>query len=294
MDIDEKDRELQRDIEDTRLESSLMAYLSLISNIALLDAGEVDRLILLYRDLGQPEELRQNAREKLILANTRLVVSIAKQYYSQGIHLMDLISEGTIGLMVALDKYEPEKGFRLSTYATWWIRQRILRYIINNQSLIRVPEHIIDKINRLKHAAAKFRAANYREPDLAELAEATGFTKEDVERYTSSIPSILSIENSATRDDDDKILRLQDKLGDGEKIIQRVMEEKLVSQMLSLLDDKERIVVTKRFGIRKDGYTDEPSTLEALAIELGVSRERIRQIEATAIKKIKRAFFRRQ
>ncbi len=293
MDINEKDRELLRDIEDTRLESSLMAYLSLISNIALLDPEEVDRLIHVYRNPLLPEEVRQSAREKLILANTRLVVSIAKQYYSVGVHLMDLISEGTIGLMVALDKFEPTKGFRLSTYATWWIRQRILRYIINNQSLIRVPEHIIDKINKLNHAAADFRAAHQRDPDLADLAAATGFTKEDVERYTASIPSILSIEDNSS-DDEDKHLSLQEKVGDGEKIIQQVLEHKLVRQMIKMLDDKECLVITRRYGIREDGITDEPSTLEELAQELGVSRERVRQIEVTALKKIKRNFIKRK
>jgi RNA polymerase sigma factor (sigma-70 family) len=293
MDIDEKDRELLRDIEDTRLESSLMAYLSLISNIALLDPEEVDRLIHIYRNASLPEETRQSAREKLILANTRLVVSIAKQYYSVGVHLMDLISEGTIGLMVALDKFEPAKGFRLSTYATWWIRQRILRYIINNQSLIRVPEHIIDKINKLNHATAEFRAVHQRDPDLAELAAATGFTKEDVERYTASIPNILSIEDNSS-EDDDKQLSLQEKIGDGERIIQQVLEQKLVKQMLNMLDDKECLVITRRYGIREDGITDEPSTLEELAQELGVSRERVRQIEVTALKKIKRNFIKRK
>lgn len=293
MDINEKDRELLRDIEDTRLESSLMAYLSLISNIALLDPDEVDRLIHVYRNPLLPEEARQSAREKLILANTRLVVSIAKQYYSVGVHLMDLISEGTIGLMVALDKFDPTKGFRLSTYATWWIRQRILRYIINNQSLIRVPEHIIDKINKLNHAAADFRSAHQRDPDLSELAKATGFTKEDVERYTASIPSILSIEDNSS-EEDDKQLSLQEKLGDGDKIIQQVQEQKLVRQMLKMLDDKERLVITRRYGIREDGITDEPSTLEELAQELGVSRERVRQIEVTALKKIKRDYIKRK
>jgi RNA polymerase sigma factor (sigma-70 family) len=290
MDIDEKDRELLRDIEDTRLESSLMAYLSLISNISLLSAEEVDRLISIYRDARQTEEARQGARERLILANTRLVVNIAKQYYSSGIHLMDLISEGTIGLMVALDKYDATKGFRLSTYATWWIRQRILRYIINNQSLIRVPEHIIDKINRLNRAADEFRKAERRDPELEDLANATGFTKDDVERYTSSVPSILSIDDTPGSDENDKPRSLQDKISDGVDIIQQVQERKLVQQMLRILEEKECMVIMRRYGIRPDGRTDEPSTLDELAGEMCLSRERVRQIEHGALKKIKREF----
>jgi RNA polymerase sigma factor (sigma-70 family) len=290
MDMDAKDREFLRDIEDTRLESSLMAYLSLISNISLLSPEEVDRLIAAYRDESKSDEIRQNAREHLILANTRLVVNIAKQYFHSGIHLMDLISEGTIGLMVALDKFDPSKGFRLSTYATWWIRQRILRYIINNQSLIRVPEHITDKIHRLNRATDEFRKNKKREPTPEELAEATGFTKEDVERYAASIPSIYSIDESPA-DGNDESRSLQDRIGDGEDIIQRLQERKLVQQMLRKLDEKERIVIMRRYGISEDGQTDEVSTLEEISNEIGLSRERIRQIEHRALRTIKREFF---
>jgi|GEM_PF-2246512 len=295
---EDKDKDLLKDIEDSRLESSLLAYLGLISSIAMLDPCEVEERIAITRNENLPDEERQEARESLILANTRLVVNIAKQYYHTGIHLMDLISEGTIGLMAAVEKFDPSKGFRLSTYATWWIRQRILRYIINNQYLIRVPEHVIDKISRLNKAAAAYRSKHKEEPDLEDLSKATGLSPEDVERYAGSLPNILSLEESfeSTHGEDTRAPGLHEKVGSGEDIIQQVLDRATVKQMLQLLDEKEQMVVRRRYGLTPDSggthlRTNECSTLEELAQELGVSRERVRQIERTALNKIKRRFY---
>ncbi len=297
----DKEKDLLKDIEDSRLESSLLAYLGLISSIAMLDPGEVDKLIAIMRNTRLSDEKRQEARESLILANTRLVVNIAKQYYHTGIHLMDLISEGTIGLMAAVEKFDPTKGFRLSTYATWWIRQRILRYIINNQYLIRVPEHVIDKISRLNKAAAAYRSAHKEEPTIQDLGKATGLTPEDVERYAASLPSILSLEESfeSTHGNDTRAPGLHEKVGSGEDIIQQVLDRATVQQMLQLLDKKEQMVIRRRYGLTLDDASshlriNECSTLEELARELGVSRERVRQIERTALNKIKRRFYGQQ
>ena len=294
----DKDKDLLKDIEDSRLESSRLAYLGLISSIAMLDADEVEERIAIMRNPRLPDEKRQEARESLILANTRLVVNIAKQYYHTGIHMMDLISEGTIGLMVAVEKFDPKKGFRLSTYATWWIRQRILRYIINNQYLIRVPEHVIDKISRLNKATAAYRSAHKGDPTLEDLSKATGLSPEDVERYAGSLPSILSLEESfdSIHGEGTRAPGLHEKVGSGEDIIQQVLDRATVKQMLQLLDEKERMVIRRRYGLTLDEAsvhlrTNESSTLEELARELGVSRERVRQIERTALNKIKRRFY---
>jgi RNA polymerase primary sigma factor len=294
----DKDKDLLKDIDDSRLESSLLAYLGLISSIAMLDPGEVEKRIAITRNPRLSDEERQEARESLILANTRLVVNIAKQYYHTGIHLMDLISEGTIGLMAAVEKFDPTKGFRLSTYATWWIRQRILRYIINNQYLIRVPEHVIDKISRLNKAAAAYRSAHKKEPALEDLSKATGLAPEDVERYAGSLPNILSLEESfeSTHGEDSGAPGLHEKVGSGEDIIQHVLDRATVQQMLQLLDKKEQMVVRRRYGLTLDEgssalRSNECSTLEELARELGVSRERVRQIERIALNKIKRRFY---
>lgn len=298
---DEIDQELLRDIEDARLESSLLAYLGFISNIAILEPEEVEELMAVMRDPARTEEERLAAREKLVLANTRLVINIARQYYHTGIHLMDLISEGTIGLMVAVEKFDPKKGFRLSTYATWWIRQRILRYIVNNQYLIRVPEHVIDKINRLNRAGVRLRATLERDPTVEELAEETGLTLEDIEKYAASLPSIYSLEESfeSSDKDDSRGQGMHERIGSGEDIIMHVLNRKAVSQMMKLLDDKEKLVIRLRYGLSDDQdplapVSEESQTLEQIAQNMGVSRERVRQIERIALQKIKKRFLRHQ
>jgi len=298
---DEIDQKLLRDIEDARLESSLLAYLGFISNIAILEPEEVEELMAVMRDPARTEEERLAAREKLVLANTRLVINIARQYYHTGIHLMDLISEGTIGLMVAVEKFDPKKGFRLSTYATWWIRQRILRYIVNNQYLIRVPEHVIDKINRLNRASVRLRATLERDPTVEELAEETGLTLEDIEKYAASLPSIYSLEESfeGSDKDDSRGQGMHERIGSGEDIIMHVLNRKAVSQMMKLLDDKEKLVIRLRYGLSDDQdplapVSEESQTLEQIAQSMGVSRERVRQIERIALQKIKKRFLRHQ
>jgi len=298
---DEIDQKLLRDIEDARLESSLLAYLGFISNIAILEPEEVEELMAVMRDPARTEEERLAAREKLVLANTRLVINIARQYYHTGIHLMDLISEGTIGLMVAVEKFDPKKGFRLSTYATWWIRQRILRYIVNNQYLIRVPEHVIDKINRLNRAGVRLRATLERDPTVEELAEETGLTLEDIEKYAASLPSIYSLEESfeSSDKDDSRGQGMHERIGSGEDIIMHVLNRKAVSQMMKLLDDKEKLVIRLRYGLSDDQdplapVSEESQTLEQIAQSMGVSRERVRQIERIALQKIKKRFLRHQ
>jgi len=298
---DEIDQKLLRDIEDARLESSLLAYLGFISNIAILEPEEVEELMAVMRDPARTEEERLAAREKLVLANTRLVINIARQYYHTGIHLMDLISEGTIGLMVAVEKFDPKKGFRLSTYATWWIRQRILRYIVNNQYLIRVPEHVIDKINRLNRASVRLRATLERDPTVEELAEETGLTLEDIEKYAASLPSIYSLEESfeSSDKDDSRGQGMHERIGSGEDIIMHVLNRKAVSQMMKLLDDKEKLVIRLRYGLSDDQdplapVSEESQTLEQIAQSMGVSRERVRQIERIALQKIKKRFLRHQ
>lgn len=298
---EEIDDELLRDIEDARLESSLLAYLGFISNVAILEPDEVKRLMRTMRSPSVPEEERLAAREKLVLANTRLVINIARQYHHAGVHLMDLISEGTIGLMVAVEKFDPKKGFRLSTYATWWIRQRILRYMVNNQYLIRVPEHVIDKINRLNRASVALRAKLEREPTVEELAEKTGLTLDDIEKYAASVPSIYSLEESfeSAEKEDSRGQGMHERVGRGEEIIQHVLNRKAVAQMMLLLDDKERQVIRLRYGLceQQDPLTsvgEETQTLEQIAQEMGVSRERVRQIERLALQKIKKRFLRRK
>src|SRR5690606_3015513 len=194
----------------------------------------------------------------------------------------------------------PRKGHRLSTYATWWIRQRILRYIISNQSIIRVPEHIIDKINKLRRETERFRQREGREPTIDELAEQSGLTNEDILKYSSAVPYIMSLEGGFEHSDGDEMAEssptIADRVSADNELFMRTMDEITVKSLLQHLQDKERYVICRRFGLTvvdEEGRLrrgDEGATLESLAKEQGVSRERIRQIEREALRKMRKAY----
>lgn len=280
------------------LENALIHYLDFLSQVSLLKPEEEIRLTTTLADRDNQQEERKKARDQLVEANLRLVLNIAKQYRYMGIPFTDLISEGTIGLMTAIDKFKPELGHRLSTYATWWIRQRILRYIISNQSIIRVPEHIIDKINKLRKEIEKYRQRMGREPTNAELAEQSGLSEEDILKFASAVPYVMSLESGFEHSDGSEVQEsaqpIADRIPSGNELFLRTLDELTVRSLLRVLDDKERFVICRRFGLTVDqeekATSDESSTLECLAQERGVSRERIRQIEREALRKMKRAY----
>jgi RNA polymerase primary sigma factor len=284
------------------LDNAMVHYLDFLSQVSLLTpAEEIHLTTTLFNEKNTPY-VREEARRQLIEANLRLVLNIAKQYRNMGISFQDLISEGNIGLMTAIDKFDPRKGHRLSTYATWWIRQRILRYIISNQSIIRVPEHIIDKINKLRRETEKFRQTNHREPTVAELAEQSEMSEAEILRFSSAVPFIMSLESGFEHSDGDAGENsgptVGERVGNEGDLFLKTVDRITVRTLLGVLDTKEREIICRRYGLTQEGeeegggltHYDEGATLEQLASEHSVSRERIRQIEYEALRKMRKAY----
>jgi RNA polymerase nonessential primary-like sigma factor len=230
------------------------------------------------------------ARQKMIEHNLRLVVSIAKHYINRGVALLDMIEEGNLGLMHAIDKFEPERGFRFSTYATWWIRQSIERAIMNQARTIRLPVHVVRELNQILRAKYHLEAQHHdgRDAAIEDIATMVG-------RPMGEVQDILALSEHATSLDmpldNDPQSSLMDMLpGDGDdgpdNRAERHELSVLVREWLSKLPDKQRVVIMRRFGLDND----DPATLETLAEEMGVTRERIRQIQQEALIKLKRSF----
>ena len=219
----------------------------------------------------------QRARHALTQANLRLVVSIAKRYTNRGVQLLDLVQEGNLGLMKAVEKFDYSKGFKFSTYATWWIRQAITRSIADQARTIRIPVHMVEHLNRLLRGRREFLQEFRREPSVAELAERLHMPQDRVSELLRWSQEPLSLD-SPVGDGDDAELGdfVADDVGGPASQVEALDLESKIVELLDSLGEREREILQMRFGLG----LDRPRTLEEVGAELGVTRERIRQIEA--------------
>lgn len=263
----------------------IRAYLHEIGRIPLLTGEE--EVILAKRIENEKKEpkMAKEARELLTTANLRLVVSIAKKYAKRGLDLLDLIQEGNIGLMRAVEKFEYQKGFKFSTYATWWIRQAITRAIADQARTIRVPVHMIETINKLSKVTSQLAAKLGRRPKISEIAKEMELDVDKVNEIIRVAQRPASLESPIGEEKDSKLGDIipDEYSASPAEIATWASLRKQINEILNGLTDREKKVLELRFGL-KDGVS---RTLEEVGHEFKVTRERIRQIEAKALKRLK-------
>ena len=292
--LDDADDSFMKDAEDEELDIDLDAvdllegigtedpvrmYLKEIGTVPLLSAEEELRLA---RRKAEGDEY---AKERLIEANLRLVVSIAKRYTGRGMSFLDLVQEGNLGLIKGVEKFDYTKGYKLSTYATWWIRQSVTRALADQARTIRVPVHMVETINKMSKMQRKLTLELGYEPSVAELADALEMSEEKVMEIMQIAREPASLETPIGEEDDSN---LGDFVADSNVVtpegnVESVMLREHIDALLGDLKERERQVIVLRFGL-EDGH---PRTLEEVGKEFNVTRERIRQIEAKALRKLR-------
>lgn len=259
--------------------NSIKVYLNEISQYDLLSKEDEVR----YAEAAAKGN--QGAKNALINHNLRLVVSIAKKYMGRGLTLSDLIQEGNFGLIKATEKYEVDKGFRFSTYATYWIKQSISRAVMDQTRNIRIPIHVIELISKIKKAERDFQQSHNREPKEADIAAALGIDIKKIKEAYSWIKDTSSLDVVIGDDEDTTVGSFieDESVADSFMNIEDDERKEAVQNILNTLTDREQLIIKNRFGIGMN----RAKTLDEIGKELGISRERVRQIEATALKKLR-------
>ncbi len=268
---------------DSFADDSVRLYLREIGKIPLLSAEEEQDLAL------RVIKGDKKAKDKMVESNMRLVVSIAKRYGGRGLDFLDLIQEGNTGLLRAVEKFDPDKGFKFSTYATWWIRQAITRAIADQARTIRIPVHMVETINKVLRTTRKLTTELNREPTNEEIAKELDMEPEKIDYVMRIKQDIASLDASVGREGDDEDSVLGDFVEDEERdspedsAANQILKEQL-AEILSTLSEREQKIIRLRFGIGGG----RPHTLEEVGNEFAVTRERIRQIEAKALSKLRK------
>ena len=281
--VEEDEKNNKEYLNSINSDDSVRIYLQQIGKIPLLSASE---------ELAIAKEVYDNnnpiAKNTLVNANLRLVVSIAKKYIGRGLSFLDLIQEGNMGLMKAVEKFDYSKGNKFSTYATWWIQQSIARAIADKARIIRLPMHLIDSLNKIKKATVDLSTELGRMPTDEEIAYRLGYSMSKYQSIIKASQTTISIESPITQKDE--TTKISDNIVDESTVAPevKVYQDDLIDEikeMLNKLSHKERDVLMKRYGLNNSG---QKKTLDEIGLEYDVSRERIRQIENRALSKLKR------
>ena len=288
----------EQKITNKQAHDATLAYLKQISKKPLLKLNEEFKLAKAYSEgksnhaTPKQKKAAHLAKQKLVRSNLRLVVSIARRYSSKGMDLLDLIQEGNLGLMKAVEKFDYKLGYRFSTYATWWIRQAITRALTEKSRIIRLPNSVQGVLQKLKKAKETLPSTLGREPSLEDLSSATGITSKKIEKIIKSEIQPVSLDIQIGDDQDSSLEEVIEQDDNEYSSPEAISDQKILTQLVnkaldSLLTDREQEIIKLRYRIDEDAETNEERSLNEVANMVGISLERVRQIEARAIFKLR-------